>query len=89
MNTQEIQEWEADVQNVVNEINYNYNCDYVGNTTLFEIISKVLDQQKAQLEERHKGEIELYFSKLGATDKTYEIYQDIKKDVLNILSKYE
>jgi hypothetical protein len=94
-NTQEIQEWELNMQNHLISA-----CDWIEDVKIKQMtVAKILSrwavvrdefsQKLKEQEERHKREIEFYFSKLGATDKTFEIYQDIKNDVLNILKKYE
>jgi len=64
------------IENIVNEINYHYNCEQVGNTPLYEIIDRAL-------QEAYQSGIER-----GAQDKVEEVrkyFEKRKEDIQAIM----
>lgn len=49
------------------------------------LIKQFINSELESYKEKLRKEVEGYFSKLGATEITHCIYQEVKKDVLNII----
>lgn len=97
MNTQEIQEWDEDLETLLDHAVPQVVFEGVESLKkdIKSFISQKLKEQKAQLEERHKREIKK-LQRYGLTEYPDQSFIDPKEngeylkisDVLTLLSKY-